>query len=113
MNSDVWLNGYHLGNYPYGYSSFYYELNGYLVEGQNIIAVRVDNSKQPNTRWYSGSGIYRHVWFVKTNPLHIAHWGIYVVTPSVSSESAIIDIKTNIENNDKIIEKRKRLQYFD
>ena len=107
MNSDVWLNGHHLGNYPYGYSSFYYELSPYLVEGENIIAVRVDNSKQPNTRWYSGSGIYRHVWLVKTNPLHIAHWGIYAFTPAVSTESATMNISTKIENKNKSLKKGK------
>lgn len=99
MNSDVWINGHYLGNYPYGYSSFYYQLTPYLIEGENIVAVRVDNSKQPNTRWYSGSGIYRHVWFVITDPLHIAHWGVYATTPSVTKKSAIINIKTNIENS--------------
>ena len=107
MNSDVWLNGHHLGNYPYGYSSFYYELNNYLVEGENIIAVRVDNSKQPNTRWYTGSGIYRHVWLVKTDPLHIAHWGVYATTPSVSTESATMDVTITVENKHKNIKNGK------
>ena len=101
MNSDVWLNGHHLGSYPYGYSSFYYALSPYLVEGENIIAVRVDNSKQPNTRWYSGSGIYRHVWLVKTDPLHITHWGVYVTTPFVSTDSAAVNVRIKIENQDK------------
>ncbi len=107
MNSDVWLNGHHLGKYPYGYSSFYYELTPHLVASENIIAVKVDNLNQPNTRWYTGSGIYRHVWLVKTDPLHIAHWGIYAVTPSVSTESATIDIKINIENKDRSLRKGK------
>ena len=63
MNSDVWINGFHLGNRPNGYISFRYELTPYLRKGSldNVIAVRVDNSKQPNSRWYSGSGIYRNV----------------------------------------------------
>jgi beta-galactosidase len=99
MNSDVWINGQHLGNYPYGYSSFYYELTPYLVEGENIISVRVDNSLQPNTRWYSGSGIYRHVWLVITDPLHISHWGVSATTPEVSEESAVVSAVTGIENN--------------
>ena len=111
MNSNVWLNGHHLGNYPYGYSSFYYDLSTYFVEGENVIAVRVDNSKQPNTRWYSGSGIYRHVWLVKIDPLHIAHWGIYTTTPFVSLDSARINIKTKIENQDKETRQGK-LQIF-
>lgn len=101
MNSDVWINNHHLGNYPYGYSSFYYELTKYLVAGENVIAVRVDNSAQPNTRWYSGSGIYRNVWLVKTNPLHVAHWGVSTTTPQVSKEMAKILASTIIENKNQ------------
>ncbi len=101
MNSDVWINGHYLGNYPYGYSSFIYDLSNNLAEGENIIAVRVDNSLQPNTRWYTGSGIYRHVWFVKTNTLHIGHWGVSVTTPFVSKDSAKVSINTIIENSTK------------
>ncbi|UCG89335.1 MAG: beta galactosidase jelly roll domain-containing protein, partial [Gemmatimonadota bacterium] len=70
-NSDVWVNGHHLGSRPYGYISFRYDLTPYLVDGENVVAVRVDNSHQPNTRWYSGSGIYRHVWLTVTDPLHV------------------------------------------
>jgi beta-galactosidase len=105
MNSDVWLNGHHLGKYPYGYSSFSYELTSFLQSGENVIAVRVDNSLQPNTRWYSGSGIYRHVWFVKVNPLHIGKWGIAVTTPYISTESATVEVKTRIENDYKVLKK--------
>lgn len=105
MNSDVWLNGHHLGNHPYGYTSFYYDLTPYVQEGENIITVRVDNSKQPNSRWYSGSGIYRNVWLVKMNKAHIQHWGIQAAASNVSSDSALINVKTSIENNDdKLIE---------
>jgi beta-galactosidase len=99
MNSDVWINDHHLGNHPYGYSSFYYDLTSYVKEGENLISVRVDNSQQPNTRWYSGSGIYRNVWLVMTNPLHIAHWGTTVTTPVVSTGTATVDIKTRIQNS--------------
>jgi len=98
MNSEVWINGHDLGKRPNGYISFYYDLTPYLVNGKNIIAVRVDNSEQPNSRWYSGSGIYRHVWLDITNPLHIAHWGTYITTPKVDSASATVNIKTKIEN---------------
>ncbi len=101
MNSDVWINGHHLGKYPYGYSSFQYELTKYLVDGQNIISVRVDNSAQPNTRWYTGSGIYRNVWLVKTNQLHISHWGISITTPQVSKEAAKVAVNTMIENRNQ------------
>lgn len=98
MNSDVWLNGKHLGNYPYGYNSFYYNLNSFLKAGENVITVKVDNSKQPNSRWYSGSGIYRHVWLVQTNRLHIAQWGIYVTTPEITENSATVAVKVRFEN---------------
>ncbi len=98
MNSDVWINEHHLGNYPFGYTSFHYELTPYLKTGKNIIAVRVDNSPQPNTRWYSGSGIYRHVWLTKKHQLHIAYWGVYVTTPVVTSDSAIVEVNTSISN---------------
>lgn len=76
QNSDVWINGHHLGHRPFGYVSFHYDLTPYLVDGENVLAVRVDNSRQPNSRWYSGSGIYRHVWLTITDPLHIGPCGI-------------------------------------
>ena len=98
QNSDVWINGHHLGHYPNGYMSFYYDLTPHLVPGQNTIAVRVDNSLQPNTRWYSGSGIYRHVWLHTTHPLHVAPWGTYVTTPVVDSVSALVSVETTIAN---------------
>ncbi len=83
MNATVYVNGHLLGNRPYGYSSFEYELTPYLNRGgDNVIAVRVDNSDQPNSRWYSGCGIYRHVWLTSTADVHIDHWGVYVKTSS-------------------------------
>lgn len=78
MNSTVYVNGQKVGNRPYGYSSFEYDITPYVKEGENVVAVRVDNSDQPNSRWYSGCGIYRHVWLTKTHPVHIKHWGVYV-----------------------------------
>jgi beta-galactosidase len=98
MNSDVWINGQHLGKHPYGYTSFYYNLTPFIKKGENILAVRVDNSIQPNSRWYSGSGIYRHVWLNIAGPVHIAQWGTYITTPSVDSSSATVLISTSIEN---------------
>lgn len=81
MNSTVYINGHKLGTRPYGYSSFEYDLTPYLNKtGDNVVAVRVDNSDQPNSRWYSGCGIYRHVWLTSMNNIHIAHWGTHVVT---------------------------------
>src|SRR5438128_2555740 len=75
-NSDVWINGFHLGRRPYGYVSFRYELTGHLNFGgkQNVLAVRADNSGQPASRWYAGAGIYRHVRLVATNPAHTDAW---------------------------------------
>ncbi|HWC74089.1 MAG TPA: glycoside hydrolase family 2 TIM barrel-domain containing protein, partial [Gemmatimonadales bacterium] len=99
-NSEVWINGQELGKRPYGYSSFRYELTPHVHFGsqRNVIAVRVDNSQQPNSRWYSGSGIYRHVRLVTTNPVHVDQWGTYVTTPAVSAESAQVAMRTTIRN---------------
>ncbi len=99
MNSDVWLNGTHLGNRPYGYSSFEYELTPYLKFGaqKNLIAVRA-RVQQPCTRWYSGAGIYRHVRLTVTNPVHVAHWGTYITTPHVSEREATVRVETKIRN---------------
>jgi beta-galactosidase len=99
MNSEVYFNGKSLGIYPYGYSSFSYNLTPYLnFDKENVIAVRVDNSQQLNCRWYSGSGIYRHVWMMVTDPVHVAQWGISISTPDVSSENATVRIKTLVKN---------------
>ena len=81
MNSTVYVNGKEVGFRPYGYSSFEYDITPYVKEGDNVVAVRVNNSDQPNSRWYSGCGIYRHVWLTKTAPVHVKHWGVRV-TPS-------------------------------
>jgi beta-galactosidase len=99
MNSDVWINGVHVGNRPYGYSSFQYELTKHLNSGykKNILAVRV-NVKQPCSRWYSGAGIYRNVRLIITDLVHIPHWGIYVTTPEVSENEATVRVQTKIRN---------------
>jgi beta-galactosidase len=99
MNSEVFINGKSLGVRPYGYSSFSYDLSPYLdFNNENVIAVRVDNSQQINSRWYSGSGIYRHVWMNVVNPLHVADWGIAVTTPEISSKQASVQVKATIKN---------------
>ena len=99
MNSEVFINGHSLGVYPYGYSSFYYDLTPHLnVGGENTIAVRVDNSQQKNCRWYSGSGIYRHVSMIVTDPVHIEQWGVTVTTPTISKQEASVEIKTTLKN---------------
>ncbi len=99
QNSEVWINGHSLGSRPYGYVPFCYELTPHLnFGGENLIAVRVDNSNQTNCRWYSGSGIYRHTWLLKTDRLRVAYWGTFVTCPRVSAESAMVEAKTRISN---------------
>ena len=99
MNSEVFINGKSLGVHPYGYTSFGYDLSPYLDFNRgNILAVKVDNSKQINCRWYSGSGIYRHVWMMVTNPVHVARWGVNITTPQVSAEKATVEVKTLLKN---------------
>ena len=102
QNSEVWINGTHLGLRPYGYVPFAYELTAHLnYGGENVIAVKVDNSRQTNCRWYSGSGIYRHTWLLKTNALRVAYWGTFVTCSRVSKESAIVEVKTRVANAQK------------
>lgn len=100
QRSDVWINGHHLGFRPNGYISFQYDLTPYLNYGdqKNIIAVKVDNSNQPNSRWYSGSGIYRNVWLTKLNKIAVNHWGTFVTTPIVTRQNATVNLKTSIKN---------------
>ncbi len=98
MNSDVWINGVHLGKRPFGYITFAYDLTSHLVTGNNVIAVRVDNSRQPNSRWYTGSGIYRHVWLIITSPVHVGHWGTYLTTTRSDSAGADLRVRTTVEN---------------
>jgi beta-galactosidase len=99
-NSDVWINGFHLGRRPYGYVSFRYELTGHLNfgAGPNVLAVRADNSQQPASRWYPGAGIYRHVWLVSDDPVHIGHWATFVTTPKVSETEAAVHVRSAVEN---------------
>jgi len=100
QNSEVWINGHWLGKRFYGYSSFRYELTPYLFAGEkeNILAVKVDNSKQPNSRWYSGSGIYRNVWLVTTGKTYVAHWGTFITTPEITASNAKLKIVHQIKN---------------
>jgi len=98
MNGEVWLNGARLGKRPFGYIGVAYDVTRHLVAGVNVVAVRVDNSRQPNSRWYTGSGIYRHVWLTVADPLHVAHWGVSVTTPRADSAGADIIARTRLEN---------------
>jgi len=100
-NSEVWINGNYLGKRPYGYSSFRYDLTPYLKYGEedNLLAVKVDNSLQPNSRWYSGSGIYRNVWLTTTGKIAVDQWGTFVTTPEVRPESALLRVTTRVSNS--------------
>ncbi|GAA0880241.1 beta-galactosidase GalB [Algoriphagus jejuensis] len=100
MNSEVWINGHYLGKRPYGYISFSYDLTPYLKFGEkNMLAVRVDNSKEPSARWYTGSGIYRHVYLIKTNKTHVARHGVFATTEKITDDAASLKIKTVIQND--------------
>ena len=100
QRSEVWINGTSLGMRPYGFTTFSYDLTSHLKPAGklNQIAVRVDNSLQPNCRWYTGSGIYRHTWLIITDPIHIAQWGTFITTPSISPESASVEVTTRVVN---------------
>jgi beta-galactosidase len=99
-NSEVWINGHYLGMRPFGYISFAYDLTPHLnLTAENVVAVKVDNSLQPDSRWYSGSGIYRHTWLTAVNPVHVAQWGTFVTTPRVSGDAAVVQVKTRVRND--------------
>ena len=97
MNSTVYVNGHEVGHRPYGYSSFEYDITPYLHDGDNVVAVRVDNSDQPNSRWYSGCGIYRHVWLTKVHPVHVKHWGTHVQTEMLMYKGEVL-VDVELEN---------------
>ncbi|MCE1198339.1 MAG: DUF4982 domain-containing protein [Marinilabiliales bacterium] len=98
-NSTVYLNGRPLGTRPYGYATFRYDLTRWLRKGTNLLAVKVDNSRQPDSRWYTGAGIYRHVWLEETGEIHVGEWGTQVTTPQVSTREAMVQVATTIENS--------------
>ena len=100
-NSTVYINGHPLGTRPYGYATFQYDMTPFIQEGENVVAVKVDNSKQPDSRWYTGAGIYRHVWLVTTSPVYVSQWGTFVTTPKITSREATVDIATTIANDTK------------
>ncbi len=98
-HSEVWVNGQKVGHNEYGYIGFECDLTSWVKFGQdNVLAVRVDNLKQAS-RWYTGSGIYRHVWLTATDPLHIAHWGTYITTPTISDNQAEVKVQTTLQND--------------
>ncbi len=104
MNCDVWLNGAHLGNHPYGYTEFACDITPHVKDGKNTVAVRVNNTGK-NSRWYSGSGIYRKVWLGVSGELRIPVHGVYVTTPEVSSAGAVVNIEVTVENGASVAER--------
>ena len=100
MDSDVYLNGRKLGNHPYGFTSFAYDLTPHAKFGadKNVLAVRL-NIVQPSCRWYSGGGLYRHVWLIGTQPVHVAQWGTYITTPKADATNSQVDAKTEVDND--------------
>jgi len=98
-NAEVWLDEHFLGRHPYGYTSFHYYLTSHLKGGaEHVLRVLVDNSCQPNSRWYSGSGIYRHVWLWLGDRLHVPLDGVWVATPDVSPTDATVLVRTTVAN---------------
>ena len=96
----VYVNGREVGFHPYGYTAVAYDITDYLLPGQdNVVAVKVDHTDCPSSRWYSGSGIYRHVWLNVTDPVHIGLWGTYVTTPAAGSDRAEVRVETTVVND--------------
>jgi len=99
-NSEVWINGHYLGLRPFGYSSFFYDLTPYvLLNKENIIAVKLDNSSQPGSRWYSGTGIYRNVKLLIRDKLYIPVWGTHITTPIAQASQAVVRVESKIKND--------------
>jgi beta-galactosidase len=95
----VWVNGHLAGGWPYGYASWRVDLTPYLTfGGRNQIAIRLDNPAE-SARWYPGGGLYRNVWLVKTQPVHVAQWGTVVTTPHVSRETAAVTVSVTVDND--------------
>jgi len=107
MNAEIWLNGELLGKHPYGYTSFWFDISGKLKpEKENVLSVKVKNEGE-NSRWYSGSGIYRHVWLQIVPPIHITTWGTSITTPQATEKEALINIKTSVINHSGEVSKIK------
>jgi beta-galactosidase len=98
MNSKVYVNGQYVGGHPYGYSPFFCDISSAVRKGDNTVVVTVDNSRQPNSRWYTGSGIYRHVWLIDKPLVHLDNWSIHITTPDTTTAKASLSV---INNSDK------------
>jgi beta-galactosidase len=113
-NAKIWCNGHYVGTWPYGYSSFRMDVSPFVkFDGDNVIAVRLDTEKW-DSRWYPGAGIYRNVWLVKVNPVHVAHWGTFITTPNVTEASATVKMDINLDNQgDRPVEVAVRTAIFE
>lgn len=95
----VFVNGHFVGEWPYGYAYFAFDVTDYWnSDGNNLIAVRLEN-KPESSRWYPGAGLYRHVRLVADEPVHVAHWGTFVTTPEITKKKAIVHVKTRVVNH--------------
>ena len=102
-NAEVWINGNRLGRRPYGYIGFQYDLTPHLkLGGANLVVVRTDTTPQPDSRWYTGQGIYRHVRLIVTDPVHVAPSGVFVTTPKISNAQASVQVRTTVVNDSKM-----------
>ena len=97
-NATVWINGNKVGYQPYGYTTFTVDISKYTKQGANIIAVKVDNSQEKNSRWYSGSGIYRHVWLRVTDAVHLDPNGLFIYTVSANKDKALVKVEAKVKN---------------
>ncbi|MCL4482340.1 MAG: glycoside hydrolase family 2, partial [Bacteroidetes bacterium] len=98
-NGEVFINGVSLGMRPNGYISCEYDFTPYLkFGGKNILAVRVDHSKSADSRWYTGSGIYRDVYLIEKNPVHLDLWGVYYTTKALSDKKSAVHVQTTVKN---------------
>jgi beta-galactosidase len=112
MNATVFVNGHNIGNHPYGYTSFWFDTTDKInYGGENMIAVEVKNEGQ-NSRWYSGSGIYRHVWLKISDPVHIAQWGTFITTAEISSSKATVNVRTKVLNESRLDVKVKCITHI-
>lgn len=112
--AEIWLNSHYVGTWPYGYSSFRIDLSPYILFGkENILAVKL-NTEKWDSRWYPGAGIYRHVWLVKTNDVHVDHWGTYITTPKISANSATVQLVVEVANeSDKVANVKMQTEIFE
>ncbi|MGI6317069.1 MAG: sugar-binding domain-containing protein [Christensenellales bacterium] len=110
--TEVWVNGAYVGREDNGYFTFVFDITPYLRAGENLIAVRCDNWDTPNCRWYTGSGIYRHVWLLDNDPdTHFAHWGVRVTTPCAAADGALVHIEARLEGMDGAVDCAARLKF--